>query len=159
MDADIFVPRHLHLDTHPTAKPLSWCYQVKEKLFTLKTNTSCRKFVESSQCCQNIWRNCSLIIFTTKIISLRPTLTESCAKAPKIRWNENCLVWTKCFFFAIYFFIYIGGNFQGEVFMVTWSQNELSESQNTTQLTSTLRRVKTLLRFSCKLVPINTIND
>ena len=36
MDAEIFVSRHLHLDTPLTAKPLSWCYQVKENWFTVK---------------------------------------------------------------------------------------------------------------------------
>ena len=36
MDAEIFVSQHLHLDTPLTAKPLSWCYQVKEKWFAVK---------------------------------------------------------------------------------------------------------------------------
>ena len=31
MDAEIFVSRHLHLDTPLNAKPLSWYYQVKEE--------------------------------------------------------------------------------------------------------------------------------
>ena len=36
MDAEIFVSWHLNLDTSLTAKPLSLCYQVKEKWFTVK---------------------------------------------------------------------------------------------------------------------------
>ena len=36
MDAEIFVSQHLHLDKPLTVKPLSRCYEGKEKWFTVK---------------------------------------------------------------------------------------------------------------------------
>ena len=50
MDAEIFVYRHLHLDTPLTAKPLSWYFQVEEKWVTVKDWTYVNNFLHILAC-------------------------------------------------------------------------------------------------------------
>ena len=77
MDAEIFVSQHLHLDTPLTAKPLSWCYQVKGKWFTVKdwhSTGSVAKdsavFVATIPVSQNFYWHCDTVITLITTINI-----------------------------------------------------------------------------------------